>query len=331
MASYIQRRKFLATLLGGAAVVWPLAARGQQSAMPAIGFLNGGSAWENAHIAAAFRKGLSEACYVEGRNVLVEYRWAEGHYDRLPIMAADLVNRQVAVIVGNTPAAPAAKVATATVPIIFFTAADPVADGLVASLSRPGGNATGVSTLNTELVPKQLEVLHELAPTASIIALLVNPSMPSLTHIATESTNVAARTLGLHTHVIHASTERDFDAAFATLLQVHAGALIIAPDPFFLSQRDQLATLAVQHGIPASYNLREFAKAGGLMSYGTSVTEASRQAGLYTGRVLKGERPADLPVVQPTKFELVINLTTARVLGLTVPPTLLARADEVIE
>jgi len=299
--------------------------------MPAIGFLNGGSAWENAHIAAAFRKGLSEAGYVEGRNVLVEYRWAEGHYDRLPIMAADLVNRQVAVIVGNTPAAPAAKVATATVPIIFFTAADPVADGLVASLSRPGGNATGVSTLNTELVPKQLEVLHELAPTASIIALLVNPSMPSLTHIATESTNVAARTLGLHTHVIHASTERDFDAAFATLLQVHAGALIIAPDPFFLSQRDQLATLAVQHGIPASYNLREFAKAGGLMSYGTSVTEASRQAGLYTGRVLKGERPADLPVVQPTKFELVINLTTARVLGLTVPPTLLARADEVIE
>ena len=284
-----------------------MAARGAP-AMPAIGFLNGGSAWENAHIAAAFRKGLSEAGYVEGRNVLVEYRWAEGHYDRLPIMAADLVNRQVAVIVGNTPAALAAKVTTATVPIIFFTAADPVADGLVASLSRPGGNATGVSTLNTELVPKQLEVLHELAPTASIIALLVNPSMPSLTHIATESTNVAARTLGLHTHVIHASTERDFDAAFATLLQVHAGALIIAPDPFFLSQRDQLATLAVQHGIPASYNLREFAKAGGLMSYGTSVTEASRQAGLYTGRVLKGEKPADLPVLQPTKFELVINL-----------------------
>ena len=206
-------------------MAWPLAARAQQPVMPVLGFLNGGSAWEYAHVAAAFRQGLSETGYVEGQNVSIVYHWAEGHYDRLPIMAADLVNRQVAVIVGNTPAAPAAKVATATVPIIFFTAADPVADGLVASLSRPGGNATGVSTLNTELVPKQLEVLHELAPTASIIALLVNPSMPSLTHIATESTNVAARTLGLHTHVIHASTERNFDAAFATLLQVHSGVL----------------------------------------------------------------------------------------------------------
>jgi len=289
-------------------VAWPLAARAQQPVMPVLGFLNGGSAWEYAHVAAAFRQGLSETGYVEGQNVSIVYHWAEGHYDRLPIMAADLVNRQVAVIVGNTPAALAAKVTTATVPIIFFTAADPVADGLVASLSRPGGNATSVSTLNTELVPKQLELLHELAPLASIIALLVNPSIHSLAHIVTERGNVAARTLGLHTHVVNASTERDFDAAFATLLQLRAGALVIAPDAFFVSRSEQLAALAAQHGIPASYNLREFAKAGGLMSYGTSVTEASRQPGLYTGRVLKGEKPADLPVLQPTKFELVINL-----------------------
>ncbi len=326
----MRRRDFL-TLAGGAVVAWPLTARAQQPAMPTIGFLNSASD-ASGQAVAEFHRGLAEAGYAEGRNVSVEYRWAEGRYDRLPAMAADLVRRQAAVIVttGGIPSALAAKAATTAIPIVFTIGADPVEVGLVASLSRPGGNITGVSILNVELAPKRLELLHELLPAATDMALLVNPTNPNA-EIQSRDLEAAARTLGLELHVLRASAEGDFEPVLATLAQTRAGALLIGPDTFFVSRFAQLAALALRHGVPTISQYREFAVAGGLMGYGGSLYEPVRLAGLYAGRILKGEKPADLPVQQSTKVELVINLRTAKALGLTVPLALLTRADEVIE
>jgi ABC-type uncharacterized transport system substrate-binding protein len=280
---------------------------------------------------AAFRQGLKEAGYIEGENVTIEYRWLEGQYDRAPSMAAELVRRQVAVIFANTPGNLAAKAATATIPIVFTTAGDPVQLGFVASLSRPGGNLTGVTQLSVEVGPKRLELAHELVPAATIIGLLVNPTSPTLAEPITRNLQEASRTLGLKLHVLHASTEREIEKAFATLLQLRAGALVISPDPFFVTQSEQLAALALRQAMPAIFQYRPFAAAGGLVSYGGSIADAYRTAGVYTGRILKGEKPADLPVQQSTKVELIINLKTAKSLGLTVSLPLLGRADEVIE
>ena len=330
MASHIERRTFLATLGGAAA--WPLAARAQQPAMPVIGWLNSETPSGYAPFAAAFRQGLSESGFVEGRNVAIEYRWAQGHNDRLPALAADLVRRQVAVIAAaGTPSSLAAKAATATIPIVFSTAADPVVEGLVAKLARPGGNATGVTNLGTELVQKQIEKLHEMLPKANVIAALVNPTDPALGGPATKQAQAAARALGLQMNIVQASTERDIEAAFASLARLGVGALVILPNAFFISRREQIAALAIRHVVPAVYYQREFAAAGGLMGYGPSVPHNYRQIGIYAARILKGERPSDLPVQQSTKFELVINLNTARVLGLDVPFHLQQLADEVIE
>jgi putative tryptophan/tyrosine transport system substrate-binding protein len=325
----LRRREFI-TLLGGAAAAWPLAARAQQ-AIPLIGYLGTGSPESDAFRVTAFQQGLGEAGFMHGRNVAIEYRWAQDQYDRLPAIAAELVRRQVAVLVASpTPAALAAKTATATIPIIFFTGGDPVTLGLVTSLNQPGGNATGVTNLSIDVGRKLLELLHEAVPTASAIALLVNPSNPGISENQLRDAQEAARTLGLQLHVLNASAERDFDVVFATLVQLRA-ALVIGIDALFSAQSKQLAALALRHRVPSIYNFSEFARAGGLMSYGGNFTDAYRQVGVYTGRILKGEKPADLPVVQSTKVELIINMKTAEALGLTFPLTLLGRADEVIE
>jgi putative ABC transport system substrate-binding protein len=333
MTAKTKRRDFI-TLLGGAMAAWPRAVRAQQPPMPVIGFLGSASPdrWAGGRM-RAFHQGLSENGYSEGRNVAIEYRWAEGHNDRLGPLAAELVGRQVTVIVapGSTPAALAAKAATTTIPIVFEVASDPVELGLVTSLARPGGNITGVTSLNAEVGPKRLELLHELVPTAAVVGLLVNPTNPNLAELTTKKLHAAARSLGLKMHILHASADRDFDAVFATLLQLRAGALVIGADPFFTSRLEQLAALTLRHAVPAVYQFREFTAAGGLMSYGGSLTDTFRVTGVYTGRILRGDKPADLPVQQTTKLELFLNLNTARALGLEVPRTLIARADEVIE
>jgi putative tryptophan/tyrosine transport system substrate-binding protein len=328
--SDMRRRDFI-SLLGGAAATWPLAARAQQASMPVIGWLGSGSPGPSAPVVTVFRQGLAEAGYVEGRNVAIEYRWAEGQYDRLPALAAELVRRQVAVIVATPiPAALAAKAATATIPIVFSAAADPVNLGLVGSLARPGGNATGVHFFQAELSAKQLGLLRELRPNAARIGVLVNPANANVEGL-TKDVAAAAAALGVEIESVHARDSREIEEAFATLVHNKASALLVGADSFFFNRRVQLATLAARHAIPAVFFNREFAEAGGLMSYGSSLSEMNRQLGVYTGRILKGAKPDELPVVQSTKFELVINLATAKALGLEIPPMLLAHADEVIE
>jgi len=313
-------------------MTWPLGADAQQSAMPVIGFMNAASAKDYARQLSAFLKGLSETGYVDGQNVAIEYRWAEGQNDRLPAMAADLVDRQVAVIAATSaPAALAAKAATKTIPIVFETGGDPVSLGLVPSLSRPGGNVTGVTQTNVESAPKRLQLLHELVPTASIVALLVNPTDPAITETTTKEVQAAARALGLELHVLTASTESDLDGVFAKLIQLRVGGLVIGSGAFFTSRSVQLAALTVRHAVPAIHDKRGFAMAGGLVGYGGNIRESYRLAGVYTGRTLKGDKPADLPVQQVTKVEMTINLKTAKALGLSIPEPLIGRADEVIE
>jgi putative tryptophan/tyrosine transport system substrate-binding protein len=328
----ISRRKFIVAV-GTAAVTRPSTTHAQQPTMPVIGFLGNASAERWARRVRAFQQGLSEAGYVEGQNVSIVYRWAEGKNDRLPGLAADLVRQNVTLIAapGSTPAVLAAKAATSTIPVVFAMGSDPIAIGLVASLSRPGGNVTGATTLSVELGPKRLELMHELVPTATSMALLLNPSNPVVADAESTSVQAAARRLGVQIHILYASADSDFDAVFAKLVQLGAAALMIGPDTFFTSRSEQLAELALQHSVPTIYWVPEFAAAGGLMTYGGSLTDAFRQAGVYAGRIIKGERPADLPVQQSTKVELIVNLKAAKTLGLTVPQTLLVAAEEVIE
>jgi len=327
----VRRREFIA-LLGSATASWPLVARAQQPAMPVVGFMNATSPEGYARQLAAFLKGMGETGYVDGHNVIIEYRWAEGQSDRLPAMATDLVRRQVSVIAATTtPAALAAKAATTTIPIVFVTAADPVGLGLVANLSRPEVNVTGVTQLNLEIAPKRLELLHELIPTATVMALLVNPTNSTLAQTESSTAASAARTLGLELHILNASAESDFDAVFENLIKLRAGGLVIGTDPFFTSRSKQLAALAIRYAVPVIYQYGDFTAAGGLISYGGSITESYRLAGIYTGRILKGDKVSDLPVQQATKVELFINLNTAKTLGITVPLPLLGRVDDVVE
>ena len=325
----MRRREFM-TLLGGAAA-WPIATSAQQPAMQVVGFLASTSPDRYAHLVAAVRQGLSETGYIEGRNLRIEYRWAEGKYDRLSALADELVERRVAVIIANTPAALAARAATTKIPIVFSSGLDPVKAGLVASLNRPGSNVTGISTMSGELVAKQLELLHGVLSASAGVAVLVNPTNASLAETLSKELQEAAHTLGVQLHILNASSEREIDAAFETLDQLHAGALVVGADGFFSARSEQLAALALRHSIPAISPYRRFAEAGGLMRYGGSELDGFRLVGVYAGHILKGEKPADLPVLQPTKFELVLNLKTAKALGLIVPDKLLALADEVIE
>jgi len=328
----VKRRQFI-TLLGGAAAAWPLAARAQQAALPVVGYIGTGSRESDAFRLPSFHEGLSETGFVEGRNVAIEYRWAEGHNDRLPSLAADLVRRHVAVIAvpASTPGALAAKAATTAIPIVFYIGLDPVELGLVASLHRPGGNITGVTGWNVTVGPKRLELLHEVIPTAKLIGLLVNPTSPDLAEADSREQQTAAQTLGLKLDVLHASTERDLDSVFASLVERRIGGLVIGTDSFFNTRKEQIAALSVHHRVPTIHQYREFAAAGGLMSYGTETSNLSRQAGVYTGRILKGEMPAEMPVQQATRIELTINLKTAKALGIMFPLPLIGRADEVIE
>ena len=332
MTVTIGRRELLVAL-GGAAAAWPLAAHAQQPAMPVIGFISSRSSAEAAYATAAFHRGLKDLGYVEGDNIAIEYRWADGAYDRLPALAADLVRRRVAVIAatGGSLSGLAAKAATSSIPIVFVAGEDPVALGLVTSINRPGGNATGVYIFLSEMDAKRMELLRELVRNPALIAVLLNPTFTPSFEATSKEIAEAARAAGQRIDVIEARNEREIHSAFKRIEQLQPQALLVGSDPFFNARREQLVTLANHYGIPAIYELREFAAAGGLMSYGTSLTEAYRQVGVYTGRILKGEKPADLPVVQSTKFELVINLKTAKALGLEIPPTVLARADEVIE
>jgi ABC-type uncharacterized transport system substrate-binding protein len=326
----LKRRQFI-TLLGGAAAAWPLAARAQQPAMPVIGFLGSSSAADRARLVTAFRQGVRETGYVEGQNVAIEYRWAQDQYDRLPDLAADLVRRQVAVIAAHdSPSAIVAKAATTTIPIVFASGGDPVKLGLVASLNRPGGNVTGITFIVAELGAKQLGLLHELQPGAVRVAVLVDPNYP-LTESFVSDIRAAASSIRKQIEVLEAPTGRDIDAVFASLAQKPVDALLVGPGSLLYNRRVQIVTLATYHRVPAIYSQREWAEAGGLMSYGTSLSDAYRQAGVYTGRVVKGEKPADLPVIQSVKFEFAINLNTAKAFGLSFPPGLLAIADEVIE
>jgi putative ABC transport system substrate-binding protein len=328
----VRRRDFIKIAIAGSTVAWPLAMRAQQPAMPVVGFINAAAAQSYKQQLSDFLKGLSEAGYVDGRNVAIEYRWAEGQIDRLPAMVADLVHRHVAVIAATTtPAALAAKAATTTIPIVFELGSDPVQLGLVASFSRPGGNVTGAAQSNVEVAPKRLELLHELAPTARIMALLVNPADAANAETAVREVRAAARAFGLELHVLNASNEDDFDSVFAKLIQLRAGGLVIGGGTLFAGRSERLAALALHHAVPAISYGREFTVAGGLLSYGSDIGEAYRLAGIYTGRILKGDKPADLPVQQANKTELYINLKTAKALGLTVPQGLLNAADEVIE
>jgi putative tryptophan/tyrosine transport system substrate-binding protein len=328
----MNRRAFVA-LISGAAAAWPLAARAQQTALPVIGFLSNASPDIYSDRVRTFHEGLKQAGYVVGQNVAVEYRWAEGQNDQLPRLATELIERQVKVLVaaGGTPSALAAKAATTTIPVVFGVAVEPVEVGLVTSLSRPGGNLTGVTNLNAEVGPKRLELLHELLPQATSIAVLIDPALPALAEAFARDLEAAARTLRLKLHIVHATSDRDFDAVFASLAQLHAEALVIAPSGLFAARSEQLAALTVRNAVPAVFQFRKFAAAGGLLSYGSDETEYYRLVGNYAGRILKGEKPGDLPVQQSTKVELIINLKTAAALGLTVPLTLLGRADEVIE